>query len=186
MTNPLILTALVFALLPVTSHALTDCGPDAELAFKLGQKADANDEQDSALRYYRNAARACDRSEYWQAVGDILVTDYFGSLSAEEILENGGQASDAYSNAFKAAESDAQRLDAAKGLANLGILSGDPLNARRWLGYASRLAPEDPGIDKMRSALAEQEEKGIGETEIRRARGTASSVLFSSVSLIDT
>jgi outer membrane protein OmpA-like peptidoglycan-associated protein len=178
------LTVLLM-LLPFAASAVADCDPDAERAFALGQKADANDEQDDALKYYRNAARACGRSQYWQAVGDILVTDYFGSLSADEILENGGQAADAYANAFKASESDAERLDAAKGMANLGVLSGDPINARRWLGYASQIAPNDPEVDELRVALQAQEDKGISETEIRRARGTASSVLFGSVSLLD-
>ncbi|MGI9291885.1 MAG: OmpA family protein [Gammaproteobacteria bacterium] len=172
-------------LLPFSAYAVADCDPDAERAFSLGQKADANDDQDAALKYYRNAARACDRSDYWQAVGDILVNDYFGSLSPDEILENGGQATDAYTNALNAAETSEEQLAAAKGLANLGILSGDPLNAKEWLGFASQISPDDPEIEEMRVALQAQEAKGISETEIRRARGTADSVLFGSVALID-
>ena len=177
-------TILVMSWLVQPSFAVATCDADSERAFRLGQKADEEDRIEDALKFYSNAAEHCSRFEYWMAVGDILVEDFFGAMSGEDVRAGGSQAVDAYANAFQVAESDEQKVDAAIGIANLGVISGDPLNARKWLSYASQLSPGHGDLDDLRIALEEQEES-LSTDDIRRARGTVASLLFDTVALIE-
>ena len=161
-----------------------DCPPQAADLYRRAQAADSQDRLEDARSLYTQAAQACDRSDYWMALGDLWFNDFLGD-SAADVNAEGKPALDAYTSALEAAQREGDRsrgAEAARSLVNFGIRAGDPINANEFLILAERLDPDHPDlpplqeeVDYLRAELSTDElETSLSTT---RGIGAASDIL---------
>lgn len=129
--------------LPLDLAANVECDAEATNLHQRAKQADDRGRLEEARELYTRAATQCDRPEYWMSVGDIWTNDFLTD-SADGINQEGGPAVEAYANAFKAARRDSNKSKgaaAARAMAELGLMAGDPIKANEWLIVARELDP---------------------------------------------
>lgn len=151
-----LLNALLVCAICTSPLALAlDCPAQAEDLYRRAQAADTQDRLEDARSLYSQAAEACDRSEYWMALGDLWFNDFLGD-SAEDVNEEGRPALDAYTSALEAAQregNEARGAEAARSLVNFGIRAGDPINANKFLILAGQLDPGHPDLPALQEEV---------------------------------
>jgi len=165
----------------VASQILYDesaCTEAAARTFDLGDRAYEDGRAADAAKFYSRAAEACNRFDYWMAAGDTWVNDVLADSSATAVRDTGKPAATAVVNAYEAAETNEQRLQASKLMIQLGLLSDDPINARNWLVYSrNELGASDGDLADLRSRI-ESQETNMTAGQVSRGSGKGGALLF--------
>lgn len=179
-----LVSVLVFTGLLAAQPALSksECGGDARSLYQLGEKAYEDGRDQDAIRFYTQAAEECNSYEYWMTASEVWVEDVLAGTSATNIRENGQGAVAALSGAYASAENDAQRIAAAKGMIQVGLMSDDPINARTWLVHAKDLGAKESELGDLRRRI-EAEERNLTANQVSRGSGKGGALLFDPIEL---
>jgi len=180
-------TAVGFASLTLLAEAQV-CSESSESAYQSGLAAVEAGRLEDAVDAFSQASAGCDQALYWQALGDAqrsqLVRFEGGdvSLYATPALE-------AYGKAFataRGAQDEEAGAKAARSIAELGLLTGDPLKSQNWLLVAKSLEPDHPAMPALQARLdaargelsADEIDTGLSQT---RGIGRVKNLLSGSV-----